>query len=85
MALQLSGVNDPVSVNMQWFMWDKTYITPLYGKCTPGLDFPRIFDLYARGQLKLDELVTRIYSLEQLDEAMADMLQGRNSKGVIAF
>ena len=85
MALQLSGVNDPVSVNMQWFQWDKTYLTPLYGQCQPGRDFPRIFDLYARGQLKLDELVTRTYPLAELAQAMDDMMQGRNSKGVIVF
>jgi S-(hydroxymethyl)glutathione dehydrogenase/alcohol dehydrogenase len=85
MALQLSGINDPVKVNMQWFMWDKIYITPLYGQCIPGRDFPRIFDHYSRRELLLDEMVTRTYPLEKLGEALDDMLQGRNSKGVILF
>lgn len=84
-ALQLSGIHDPVTVDMQWFMWDKTYITPLYGKCTPGIDFPRIFDLYHKGSLLLDELVTRTYSLNELGAALQDMLEGRNSKGVVVF
>lgn len=85
MALQLSGIHDPVTVDMQWFMWDKTYITPLYGKCTPGIDFPRIFDLYKQGSLLLDQLVTRTYALQDLPQAIDDMLEGRNSKGVILF
>lgn len=85
MALQLSGINDPVKVDMQWFMWDKTYITPLYGQCVPGRDFPRIFEHYTNRELLLDELVTRTYPLSQLSEAMDDMLEGRNSKGVILF
>jgi S-(hydroxymethyl)glutathione dehydrogenase/alcohol dehydrogenase len=85
MALQVSGANDPVTVPMPWFMWNKTYLTPLYGGCVPSRDFPRIFEYYRQGKLKLDELVTRTYSLDQLPEAMEDMLAGRNAKGVIVF
>ncbi|MBL9129485.1 MAG: alcohol dehydrogenase catalytic domain-containing protein [Verrucomicrobiales bacterium] len=85
MALQVSGINDSVSVPMPWFMWNKTYVTPLYGGCVPGRDFPKIFDLYRRGELRLDELVTREYALDDLASAMDDMLEGRNAKGVIRF
>jgi len=85
MALQVSGINDPVTVPMPWFMWNKTYLTPLYGGCVPGRDFTRIFDHYRRGRLKLDELVTRTYSLDQLGEAIEDMLAGRNAKGVVTM
>ncbi|MDA7915937.1 Zn-dependent alcohol dehydrogenase [Verrucomicrobia bacterium] len=83
MALQVSGINDAVKVPMPWFMWNKTYLTPLYGNCVPSRDFPDIFSHYQSGALKLDELVTRTYSLDQLHEAMDDMMEGRNAKGVI--
>lgn len=85
MALQVSGINDPVTVPMPWFMWNKTYLTPLYGECVPSRDFPRIFEYYQRGQLMLDELVSRTYPLDKLSEAIDDMLSGRNAKGVITF
>jgi Zn-dependent alcohol dehydrogenase len=85
MALQVSGINDPVTVPMPWFMWNKTYLTPLYGGCIPGRDFPRIFDHYRRGELNLDELVTRTYTLDQLGDALEDMLEGRNSKSVVTM
>ena len=85
MALQISGINDPVTVPMPWFMWNKTYLTPLYGGCVPARDFPRLFEHYREGELKLDELVTRTYRLEQLGDALTDMLSGRNAKGVIVF
>lgn len=84
-ALQVSGINDPVTVAMPWFMWNKTYVTPLYGGCVPGRDFPRIFEHYLRRELLLDELVTRTYPLAQLAQAMDDMMTGRNAKGVIVF
>ena len=85
LALQVSGINDPVTVPMPWFMWNKRYVTPLYGGCQPTRDFPRIFQHYQKGELHLDELVTRTYRLDQLGEALDDMLTGRNAKGVILF
>jgi Zn-dependent alcohol dehydrogenase len=85
MALQVSGINDAVTVPMPWFMWNKSYVTPLYGGCVPGRDFPRIFEHYRRGEVKLDELVTRRYRLDEVGLAMEDMLGGRNAKGVILF
>ena len=81
----MSGINDPVTVPMPWFMWNKTYVTPLYGDGVPARDFPKIFQHYARGELLLDELVTRTYRLEELGAAFADMLAGRLAKGVITF
>jgi S-(hydroxymethyl)glutathione dehydrogenase/alcohol dehydrogenase len=38
---------------------------------------------YARGELKLDEMVTGVYGLEDLGRAFADMVAGRNAKAVI--
>lgn len=84
-ALQLSGINEPVTCPGPWFMWDKRYVTPLYGGCSPSRDFPRLFAHYQRGELLLDELVTRTYALEELPAAMDDMMTGRNAKGVILF
>jgi S-(hydroxymethyl)glutathione dehydrogenase / alcohol dehydrogenase len=85
MAVQMSGIEERISFDMRLFEWDKIYINPLYGKCTPGIDFPRIFDLYRQGKLLLDDLVTRTYPLESLGQAFEDMLQGKNCKGVITF
>lgn len=85
LALQVSGINESVTVPMPWFMWDKRYVTPLYGNCVPARDFPRVFAAYREGTLLLDELVTRTYPLEALPAAMDDMMTGRNAKGVIVF
>ena len=40
MGSQVSGINDPVMVPMPLFMWNKRYVTPLYGDCVPHRDFP---------------------------------------------
>lgn len=85
MAIQMSGIEQRISFDMRLFEWDKIYVNPLYGKCTPGIDFPRLFRLYEKGALLLDEMVTRTYPLRDLETAFDDMLNGRNCKGVIVF
>ena len=84
-AVQLSGAHGPLSVEMPQFWWDKRYLVPLYGGCQPERDFPRLFDWAARGELVLDSLVTHTYRLDELCQALDDMLAGRSAKGVIVF
>lgn len=84
-AVQVSGIEEEITIDMNLFEWDKIYINPLYGKCRPQIDFPKIIHHYERGELLLDEMITRTYSLDHLHEAFDDMLAGRNAKGVIVF
>lgn len=84
-AVQLSGAHGPVSVEMPQFWWDKHYLVPLYGGCQPERDFPRLFGWAERGELSLEAMVTHHYRLPQLADALADMLAGRSTKGVILF
>jgi len=42
-------------------------------------------ELYINGSLKLNEMITQEYSLDQLQLAFDDMLAGNNAKGVIVF
>lgn len=82
-ACQVSGIEQEISIDMTLFEWDKVYINPLYGKCRPDIDLPILQQLYQKGDLLLDELVTRTYPLDRLTDAFADMLAGKNAKGVV--
>ena len=84
-AVQVSGIEEEITIDMNLFEWDKKYINPLYGGCRPKIDFPRMMALYHKGDLLLDEMITRTYPLKRLQEAFDDMLAGRNAKGVIIF
>lgn len=57
----------------------------IFGACNPRADIPRQIEMYRAGQLKLDELVTRTYSLDQIVAAYDDMLDGKNLRGVVVF
>ena len=84
-AVQVSGIEEEIRFDMNLFEWDKIYINPLYGKCRPQIDFPKLVDLYHSGQLLLDEMITNTYRLTDLQTAFDDMLSGANAKGVVAF
>ena len=46
---------------------------------------PMLLSMYQNGQLKLDELVTRRYRLDRINDAIIDMREGRNIRGIIEF
>jgi NDMA-dependent alcohol dehydrogenase len=64
---------------------EKTLTGSYFGSCVPRIDFPRMLGLYMGGKLKLDELITRRYSIDEAPQAFADLESGRNARGVIVF
>jgi Zn-dependent alcohol dehydrogenase len=56
-----------------------------YGSIRPRVDIPRFIDLYMAGRLKLDELVTRSYPLEGINEAFAAMKAGEVARSIVTF
>jgi len=66
-------------------MWQKEVRGVLFGAGNPRADIPSLLALYRSGQLKLDELVTRTYRLDQINEGYQDMRDGKNIRGVITF
>ena len=44
---------------------------------------PRLLGLWRAGQLKLDELITNRYTLDNINQGYEDMLEGRNIRGVL--
>jgi Zn-dependent alcohol dehydrogenase len=82
-AIQASGIEQKISFDCELFEWDKIYLNPLYGKCRPKIDFPKLQNFYRDGSLLLDSMISKTYTLEQLAEAFADMRAGTIAKGVI--
>ncbi len=64
---------------------EKTLTGSYFGSCVPRIDFPRMLGLYMQGKLKLDELITRRYSIDEAPQAFADLESGKNARGVIVF
>ena len=74
------------SVNLfELAMWNKEIKGTIFGSLNPRRDIPNLLSMYREGQLKLDELITRTYSLDDINVGYQDMRDGKNIRGVITF
>ncbi len=64
---------------------EKILTGSMYGSARPRIDFPRLLSLYKANRLKLDELVTATYSIDEAPRAFEDLEKGANARGVIVF
>ncbi len=63
--------------------YEKQIVGTLFGSCRPHVDIPRLLALYKQGKLKLDELITRRYRLEDINDAFAEQARGGLIRGVV--
>lgn len=66
-------------------MWNKEIKGTIFGSLNPRADIPKLLGLYREGQLKLDELITKRYPLEEINEGYRAMRDGENIRGVIVY
>jgi S-(hydroxymethyl)glutathione dehydrogenase/alcohol dehydrogenase len=66
-------------------MEEKALIGSFYGSARFHYDMPRIIDLYMAGRLKLDQLVTKKFRLDDINRAMEAMEKGEVARGVIGY
>lgn len=77
---------DSTSIRSMTLVFEEKTITGSYfGSCVPRVDFPRMLALYLKGELKLEELITKRYKIDEAPQAFADLEAGRNARGVILF
>ena len=55
------------------------------GDVVLGRDIPWMVDLYGQGRLKLDELISRKWSFDAINEAIADTNAGQARRNVLTF
>lgn len=66
-------------------MWEKQLVGSIFGSANPRRDIPRLLDLYRDGKLMLDELITKTYSLEDINRGYQDMRDGKNVRGMVLY
>ncbi|WP_406689731.1 NDMA-dependent alcohol dehydrogenase [Saccharopolyspora sp. ID03-671] len=57
----------------------------IFGGVSPRTQIPRLLEHYRNGTLKLDELITTEYKLEDINTGYADMMAGKNMRGIIRY
>ena len=64
---------------------EKTLKGTMYGSVRPTIDFPRLVELYLDGRLKLDQLVSRTYKLDEINDGFKALTSGQVARGVVVF
>jgi len=72
---------DPVALTRGEKILKGTY----YGSVRPRQDMPKLVDMYLKGQIDIDNLITRHYKLDQINEAFDALERGEVGRGVIDF
>jgi len=70
---------------LELFVTQKAIMGAVYGFASPRLQIPELLALYRTGELKLRELITRTYRLDEINRGYADLEAGRNLRGVVVF
>jgi S-(hydroxymethyl)glutathione dehydrogenase / alcohol dehydrogenase len=83
-AVGVGKLTDSIKLNALVFpISGKCLMGCMFGSANPQYDFPRLLELYRGGQLDLEGMVTRKYTLDQAPQAFEDMQRGVNARGVI--
>jgi S-(hydroxymethyl)glutathione dehydrogenase/alcohol dehydrogenase len=81
-----SMLDTEVSLNLAMLtLMQKNLQGTIFGGGNPHYDIPQLLTMYKAGKLNLDDMITRQYKLEQINDGYQDMLEGRNIRGVIRY
>jgi Zn-dependent alcohol dehydrogenase len=85
----LIGITPPGAravLDTSLFIGNRTFTRTSGGDCRPDRDFPLFVRWYREGKLKLDDLVTHRYKLEEINTAVDDLEHGRIlGRGIITY
>jgi S-(hydroxymethyl)glutathione dehydrogenase/alcohol dehydrogenase len=83
----VAGINETdVSLNLFNFtLQEKQLVGSIFGSANPRRDVPHLLRLYQEGKLKLDELVTKTYKLDDINQGYQDMRDGKNIRGMVMY
>ena len=83
-VLGVTPLETEVSIPIMPLIFEEKVVKgSVYGSSRPRIDIPKLINLYRAGKLKLDELVTRTYSFDQINEAYAALERGEVARTVV--
>jgi S-(hydroxymethyl)glutathione dehydrogenase/alcohol dehydrogenase len=66
-------------------LMQKELVGSIFGSANPRRDIPRLLRMYQQGTLKLDELITNTYSLDDINVGYQAMRDGENIRGMVMY
>jgi len=81
----LPPVEESITLPPIWTWRERMVTFSIMGSTLLSIDIPKLVTLYRAGRLKLDELITARYSLDQINEAIEAVERGEALRNVIMF
>ena len=66
-------------------MQNQALLGTVFGSASPRVQIPRLLELYRDGKFLIDEIVTKEYALDEVQQGYDDLAAGRNIRGVVKF
>jgi NDMA-dependent alcohol dehydrogenase len=84
----VAGFGNPANVGIpiagpELVLYQKKIQGAIFGMANPTTDIPRVLQMYREGSIKLDQLISRTYTLDEVAQGYQDMHAGINIRGVI--
>jgi NDMA-dependent alcohol dehydrogenase len=79
---------DQMDVQLNLFnfaMFNQALLGTVFGSASPRVQIPNLLNLFEAGELKIDEIITQEYNLDQVQQGYDDQAAGTIIRGVIAF
>jgi NDMA-dependent alcohol dehydrogenase len=89
-TLVVAGFGNPTKVGVpiagpELVLYQKRIQGAIFGMANPTSDIPRALQMYRDGSIKLDELISRRYTLDEVAQGYEDMHAGVNIRGIVTF
>lgn len=75
-----------VDINLAMFtLMNQQLLGTVFGSVSPRVQIPKLLRLHHDGQLALDDLVTKEYTIDEVNQGYLDLEAGKNIRGVVRF
>jgi len=75
-----------VTVNMAMLtLWNQQILGSVFGSSAPRVQIPLLLRLQHEGKIQVNELVTKEYSIDEVNQGYLDLEAGLNVRGVVKF
>lgn len=84
-AVGVTPTGAQLTIDPDFLHQDRVLMGCTYGSCYPRADMPMLIDFYMAGKLKLDELISRTFSLDEINTAFDVLERGEVARSIIRY
>ena len=84
-AVGVTPTGSQLTIDPDFLHQDRVLMGCTYGSCYPRADMPKFVDLYMAGKLKLDQLISRTFSLDEINTAFDVLDRGEVARSIIRY